>query len=279
MAAPVMRKRRILRALTPRRIRRAQARWRRRKQKAAKRYKRFREVVRRDPMIKCGQCGQLVPQPKLKTHLDRHAAHADRMAQRRRVRNQPKARTAPPPRPACDGTCTNSDVSPSEAQARGLCGWCAGRKELVTNFGGKHKHVPCGQCSATGKHTAPAKTGNADTAARRGQATRVEAGAKAAPWFGIGSTLMSVFSVFGHSPWFAAAGAGAMAVGGLAYRHERRHGTSGHADQAGRKAARRAAREVGCSAACMWSLKPADTCRCPCGGATHGAAHKRREAA
>ncbi|MCI2421542.1 hypothetical protein MOQ72_29315 [Saccharopolyspora sp. K220] len=51
----------------------------------------------------------------------------------------------------CDGTCTNSDMSPTEAERQGLCGTCAGRGELVTDFGGVHRHIWCHDCKGTGK--------------------------------------------------------------------------------------------------------------------------------
>jgi len=91
------RKQRIIRALTPRRVRRAQTRWRRRKQKLTRGYARVREVVRRDPRVKCGACGMQVAPGKLKGHLARHEAQDTKAGASRR--RQPKARpSAPAPR-------------------------------------------------------------------------------------------------------------------------------------------------------------------------------------
>jgi len=132
------RKQRIIRALTPRRVRRAQTRWRRRKQRVTRGWARFREVVRRDPRVKCGTCGMQVAPGKLKGHLARHEAQDAKAGASRR--HQPKARPpAPAPRArkaaaepqqaGCDGTCKNSDMGPDEAEAKGLCWQCAGRKD------------------------------------------------------------------------------------------------------------------------------------------------------
>lgn len=292
------RRQRIIRALTPKRVRRTQARWRRRARKAKQRYASFRDIVRRDPTTTCGDCGKRVAQGKLKAHLARHDAQNAKTggaAQRKRARNRPKAAPAsrsrkkpeatPSPSPGCDGTCANSDMDDDEAKARGVCVWCCGRKELITNFGGKHVHVPCPKCSGTGSHSTQSKAGQADddgdstASPQRGQPSRTEAGSRAAPWLALGSVLMALFTVLGLGPWLVVAGAGAVAVGALAYWHERRHGTSEHPARYTRRDSKRAAREAGCSAACMQSAKPAGTCRCPCGGATHGMGRSNREAA
>lgn len=53
-------------------------------------------------------------------------------------------------RGACDGNCTNSDQSPSDAEREGHCGDCAGRGEYVSNFGGRHRHTRCRTCSGSG---------------------------------------------------------------------------------------------------------------------------------
>jgi hypothetical protein len=52
----------------------------------------------------------------------------------------------------CDGTCRNSPISPSEAIRLGLCPDCGGRRELITDFAGVHKHVPCQRCGGTGTY-------------------------------------------------------------------------------------------------------------------------------
>ena len=46
--------------------------------------------------------------------------------------------------------CRNSNESPAAAEKRGACPDCAGRKELVSNFGGQHTHVTCPTCRGTG---------------------------------------------------------------------------------------------------------------------------------
>ena len=293
------RKQRIIRALTPRRVRRAQTRWRRRKQKVTRGYAKFREVVRRDPRVKCGACGMQVAPGKLKGHLARHEAQGTKAGASRR--RQPKASpsapaprarkaAAEPQRPRCDGTCKNSDMEPDEAEAKGLCGMCAGRKELVTNFGGKHVHVPCSACDSSGRAKGRGKTGSKGGGAVAGQGapsqedgdpqrpSRNEAALKAMGWVTAGSALCFAFAVFG-APWMMIAGFAAMAVGAGAYVHERRHGVSDHGSRSDREATKQAARAAGCSSACMWSIRPADTCRCPCGGATHGIGHRKKAAA
>ncbi|MFC7342054.1 hypothetical protein [Saccharopolyspora griseoalba] len=50
----------------------------------------------------------------------------------------------------CDGNCKNSDMSPDDAEAQGLCGDCAGRGEFISNFGGRHRHTRCRECRGTG---------------------------------------------------------------------------------------------------------------------------------
>ncbi|WP_165964349.1 hypothetical protein [Actinomadura sp. KC216] len=47
--------------------------------------------------------------------------------------------------------CRNSNESPTSAERRGACGDCAGRRELITNFGGQHNHVTCRTCGGTGR--------------------------------------------------------------------------------------------------------------------------------
>lgn len=44
------------------------------------------------------------------------------------------------------GTCRNSNRSIEAAKRDGLCPTCDGRGELISNFGGKHTHVPCPDC-------------------------------------------------------------------------------------------------------------------------------------
>lgn len=51
--------------------------------------------------------------------------------------------------------CRNSDLGPDEAEARGLCPDCAGRGELITGFGGVHKHIPCRRCQGSGGSRRP----------------------------------------------------------------------------------------------------------------------------
>lgn len=51
----------------------------------------------------------------------------------------------------CDGTCSNSDLSPDEAEEQGLCGSCGGRREYVSNVGGRHRHTPYQHCRGTGE--------------------------------------------------------------------------------------------------------------------------------
>lgn len=293
------RKQRIIRALTPRRVRRVATRWRRRKQKLTRSYARVREVVRRDPRVKCGACGMQVAPGKLKGHLARHEAQDAKAGASRR--HQPKARPpAPAPRArkaaaepqqaGCDGTCKNSDMDPDEAEAKGLCGMCAGRKELVTNFGGKHVHVPCPECGGSGRTKGRSKTGSkgGGTAAGQGapaqededpqRPSRGQAVTSSMGWCAAGSVLCFAFTVFG-APWLAVAGIAAVAIGAGAYAHERRHGVSDHGSRSDRAATKQAARAAGCSSACMWSIRPADTCRCPCGGSTHGIGHRKKAAA
>lgn len=47
--------------------------------------------------------------------------------------------------------CRNSNESPSSAERRGACGNCAGRGELISNFGGRHVHVTCSKCNGSGR--------------------------------------------------------------------------------------------------------------------------------
>jgi Zn finger protein HypA/HybF involved in hydrogenase expression len=42
--------------------------------------------------------------------------------------------------------CRNSNRSVAAAQRDGRCPTCDGRKELISNFAGKHAHVPCPEC-------------------------------------------------------------------------------------------------------------------------------------
>jgi len=223
MTKRTTRRQRITRALTPKRVRRVQARWRRRKQKAAKRYAAFREVVRRDPRVKCATCGQQVAQPKLKAHLARHDARAAKAVTTARRRTTTRRReTAARPRTAPARSAPELD------------------------------------------HPRP---------------SRAAAGRKAAGWFAVSSACSAAFVVLGGGLWLLVAAAAAMAIAGGAYLHERKYGTSDHGARSNRDNVKQAARAAGCSAACMWSIKPVETCRCPCGGSTHGASRKRRVAA
>ena len=52
---------------------------------------------------------------------------------------------------ACDDQCSNSQIDPAQAKHAGLCWSCGGRRELITDFGGTHRHVPCHECFGTGK--------------------------------------------------------------------------------------------------------------------------------
>ncbi|MGW1676010.1 hypothetical protein [Saccharopolyspora sp. NPDC002376] len=52
----------------------------------------------------------------------------------------------------CNGRCQNSLLSPSEAMERGLCPDCGGRGDLISNFGGKHRHNTCPNCKGSGKY-------------------------------------------------------------------------------------------------------------------------------
>lgn len=182
-------------------------------------------------------------------------------------------------------------MSPEEAGAQGLCGSCRGRKELVTDFGGKHVHVPCSECGGSGRAKGRGKSRRKGGGTVAGQGppsqgdaepqrpSRNEAAQKAMGWVGLGAICLSLSSILGVVPWLIVAGAAAMAVGGMAYRHERRNGISDHGSASDRQATKQAARAAGCSSACMWSIRPADTCRCPCGGSTHGIGHRKKAAA
>lgn len=273
MTKTTTRKQRIIAALTPRRVKRAQARWRRRRQKVAKTRAKLSGIWHGDTVVN----GRRRARGKAKAPAQRKPAAAGRPP-RPSGRRRPKA--APEkPRQQCDGTCTNSDMDPDEARAKGLCGTCCGRKELVTNWRGKHHHMRCSDCDASGlANVATLRAKRKEDKDRDGQPTRAEAAGKTYGWFGLSGLFTTLFMTYGWA-WAGLSGAGSAAIGGAAYRHERRHGTSEHADRSDRKATKRAARDAGCSAACMWSLKPADTCRCPCGGTTHGTAHRRRAAA
>ncbi|GAA2773850.1 hypothetical protein [Saccharopolyspora taberi] len=59
------------------------------------------------------------------------------------------------PPPSCNGKCSNSNLDPTEAMKRGLCPDCGGLGELITNFGGEHRHVPCGKCKGSGGYSGP----------------------------------------------------------------------------------------------------------------------------
>lgn len=269
---PTTRKQRIVRTLTPKRIRKIQARWKRRTKKVTKARAKMRGVWHGD-MVVNGR---------------RPTRKATVPAQRRPTAAGPKPKRQQPaaqkqqPKPQCDGTCTNSDMDPDEARAQGLCGTCCGNKELITNWRGKHHHMRCSDCDASGLANVAAlrarRRADRTSKGRPDQPTRTEAASKTGGWFGLSALFTTLFMTFGWA-WAGLAGAGSAALGGAAYRHERKRGTSDHGDRAGRKATRQAAREAGCSAACMWSIKPAETCRCPCGGTTHGTAHKRKAAA
>lgn len=62
--------------------------------------------------------------------------------------------------------CRNSDLGPDEAEARGLCPDCAGRGELITGFGGVHKHIPCRRCQGSGGSRRPGAAGEKPRGAR-----------------------------------------------------------------------------------------------------------------
>lgn len=68
-------------------------------------------------------------------------------AQKRRAREQ----RAQERRTRCNGRCRNSSNGPTEARIRGLCPVCGGLGELITDFGGEHKHVTCSSCGGSGK--------------------------------------------------------------------------------------------------------------------------------
>ena len=267
------RKQRIIRALTPKRVKRAQARWRRRKKKIANARAKFRGVWRGDVVVN----GRRPSRGKAKTSAQRRPSTARSSWPSAQRRAKPAAEQQA--RKQCDGTCTNSDMDPDEAKAQGLCGTCCGRKELITNWRGKHHHMRCSDCDASGlANVAALRAKRKEGKQREGQPTRAEAASKTYGWFGLSGLFTTLFLTFGWA-WAGLVGAGSAAIGGAAYRHERKHGTSDHGDRAGRRAAKQAARQAGCSAACMWSLKPVETCHCPCGGATHGISHRRKAAA
>jgi DnaJ-class molecular chaperone len=48
-------------------------------------------------------------------------------------------------------TPINSTESPSSASARGACWNCAGKKELVSEFGGERREITCPTCHGTGR--------------------------------------------------------------------------------------------------------------------------------
>lgn len=65
-----------------------------------------------------------------------------------RADRNPDADAIAPPQPdTCDGTCTNSDIDFDAALAQGICDTCGGRRELISNFGGDHRHTPCPVCT------------------------------------------------------------------------------------------------------------------------------------
>lgn len=277
MKTPTTRRRRIIRALTPKRVKRMQAKWRRRTNRITKARDKVRGIWHGDVVIN----GRRKQRGKVKVPAQRKAAE---VAQPRRKKVKPKT-VELPTQPQCDGTCTNSDMEPDMARARGLCDMCCGRKELVTNFGGKHVHTACPECDSSGLASVQARrkghiSHHPDSADEtRDKPSRKEAGRTASVWFMLGSVCFAVATVFGLGVPALIAGMACMVVGGASYLHERKHGTSDHGPRSGREAAKKAARESGCTAACMWSPKPVETCHCPCGGSSHGMAHKRKKAA
>lgn len=109
--------------------------------------------------------------------------------------------------------------------------------------------------------------------------TRREAAGHATGWIAVGGVLIALpLDGFG-SAWMYAAAAGCIAIGPGVYAAERRWGTTNHISRESRRALKAQARAAGCNSACMTSTLPVRSCRCPCGGESHGGARKGRVAA
>jgi hypothetical protein len=102
--------------------------------------------------------------------------------------------------------------------------------------------------------------------------SRAEAARAASGWIALGSGAMLASPLFlsAGPTWLGLLGAGACAAGGAAYAVERQWGHGNGGGRMTRWAANRAARQAGCSGACMHSTKPKNTCNCSCGGRSHG---------
>lgn len=168
------------------------------------------------------------------------------------------------------------------AQRRGegvLCGAC--RQRVPQAELSEHLRLKCRKPSRQRKPAArrgrgvarpPRAQAPAEQSSERQRPEPKQAASRAVGWWGLAAALGAVVPVFGGGPLWVVASVTCLGVGAVVYAAERRHGST-H-DRGGvaqsRAQARGAARAAGCSAACMWSPKPVSSCRCPCGGSTHG---------
>lgn len=245
------RKQRIARALTPTRMRRAHARCKRRARAVRKTYRSLRRVGAR-----VGERARRVRQAPGKA-----GATLARSYRRARATVRPDRGV----RCSCGTTVPAGEV---EAHLRRH----QQRHEAAQRRAAKAR----GSATRGQDRQARRLTSRPDlryTKARAVTPSRGEAARTAGGWVAVGAVLVAA-PLFFHvgSPWLGLAGAGCVAAGGVAYAVERRWGISNHTTRQSRRALRAQARASGCSSACMVSTKPATTCKCPCGGATHGSA-------
>lgn len=187
--------------------------------------------------------------------------------------------------PAKLGRAARAKITPN-ADVTCSCGATVPAHQVQAHLDGHQKRHSAAQRRTEAKQAATAKRmGQTGTSTPKPKPadpsapSRREAAGHAAGWMAVGGVLIALPLDGYGSAWMYAAAAGCMAVGPGAYMAERRWGTTNHVSRESRRALKAQARAAGCNSACMTSTLPVRSCRCPCGGQSHGGAKKGPAAA